>query len=331
MTRPDKLSKTDILNLKVKDLSLDFNKDQKAIIKVFYARLKEKNINWRPHIWASDEWFSPDGIGGIAVPFILLHPRLIKLEKEFLGECEGKKKKEFFKLLCHEAGHAIDNAFKLRLKKKRQNIFGLSSKRYPSSYRPKIHTTEFVNFLGDHYAQAHPDEDWAETFGVWLSTDNWMQSYKRTAALEKLKYIDQVMKELAFQAPKNTKRNTYLSYKNDKRTVKQYLMQKQKSLNKNRKNFYTDKLSPIFTNEVNTSKAVSYLNKNKFRILLDLQSKTNEDIWNLTRSYEELKQECKKNKYALKFNEQATEIKIKQLLQSTINDYKKAGNTRIYM
>lgn len=331
MLKLNSLTDSQILNLKVKQLDLRFSHEQKAVIKVFYSRLKEKNIKWRPHLWPSDEWFSPDGVGGIAVPFMLLHPRLTALEKSYLGECEGDSKKEFFKLLCHEAGHAIDNAYRLRLKKKRQQLFGLSSKKYPSSYKPNMLSKDYVFFLKDHYAQAHPDEDWAETFAVWLSTENWQRKYKGTKALEKLLYIDSAIKELSNKEPLNNNRRTYMHYKNDSRTIGDYLREKQKSLRKGKGNFFENKLHPVFEKNLHKTTATQYLRKNKFKIILDLQSKTKEDIWNLDRSFEEIKEACKSKKYSLKYNEKETEQKIKKLIIKNLQQYKKAGRTRIYM
>ena len=44
----------------------------------------------------------------------LLHPKLQELERRFIGEVEGENQEWFMKLIRHEMGHAVDNAFKLR-------------------------------------------------------------------------------------------------------------------------------------------------------------------------------------------------------------------------
>ena len=44
---------------------------------------------FRPHYWLSDEWFTPDGVPGVAIPFYLAHPRLAKLELAQMLEVEG--------------------------------------------------------------------------------------------------------------------------------------------------------------------------------------------------------------------------------------------------
>ena len=48
--------------------------------------LQAKGIRLRPHAWISSEWFSPADVPGIAIPFYLAHPRLMKLEKKMMLE-----------------------------------------------------------------------------------------------------------------------------------------------------------------------------------------------------------------------------------------------------
>ncbi len=69
---------------------------------------------FEPHFWLSAEWFSPDGVPGVAIPFYLAHPRLEKLERAQMLEVEGGTPDWCMKILRHEAGHAIDNAYRLR-------------------------------------------------------------------------------------------------------------------------------------------------------------------------------------------------------------------------
>jgi hypothetical protein len=49
------------------------------------AELERRGIRFRPHFWFSTDWFSPDGIPGIALPFFLGHPRLLRLERRMLS------------------------------------------------------------------------------------------------------------------------------------------------------------------------------------------------------------------------------------------------------
>ncbi len=166
-------------------------------VATLYDQLASRGLSFRPHVWLSDEWFSPDGIPGIAIPFYLTHPRLIKLENRQMSEVEGGSRDWCMRILRHEAGHALDSAFRLRRKRKWQQVFGKSSKPYPDAYRPRPFSKRYVLHLDLWYAQSHPCEDFAETFAVWLRPGSqWRRRYAGWPALKKLAYVDELMKEL---------------------------------------------------------------------------------------------------------------------------------------
>ena len=153
---------------------------------------------FEPHFWLSAEWFSPDGVPGVAIPFYLAHPRLERLERTQMLEVEGGTPEWCMKILRHEAGHAMDNAYKLRTRRRRQQIFGPSYLEYPDYYTPKPYSKSFVLHLDSWYAQSHPDEDFAETFAVWLNPNSdWQKRYVDWPALKKLEYLDALMRDVA--------------------------------------------------------------------------------------------------------------------------------------
>ena len=76
--------------------------------------LEARGVTFRPHYWLSDEWFTPDGVPGVAIPFYLAHPRLAKLELAQMLEVEGGDATSCLRILRHEVGHAIDNAYELQ-------------------------------------------------------------------------------------------------------------------------------------------------------------------------------------------------------------------------
>lgn len=162
------------------------------------AELEARGLVFRPHFWLSEEWFTPDGVPGVAIPFFLAHPRLEKLERAQMLEVEGGTPEWCMRILRHEAGHAIDNAYKLRQRRRRQQIFGPSYLQYPEYYTPKPYSKSFVLHLDSWYAQSHPDEDFAETFAVWLNPQSdWRTRYADWPALKKLEYMDALMHEIA--------------------------------------------------------------------------------------------------------------------------------------
>ena len=136
-----------------------------------------KGLRFRPHFWLSDEWFCPDGVPGIAVPFYLAHPRLSRLEQSQMLEVEGGTAEWCLRILRHETGHAVENAYRLRLRARRRQLFGSTTKPYPEYYSPRPYSKSFVIHLDAWYAQSHPDEDFAETFAVWLTPGRMAQRY----------------------------------------------------------------------------------------------------------------------------------------------------------
>src|SRR5438874_224087 len=160
---------------------------------------------FHPHYWLSDEWFTPDGVPGVAIPFYLAHPRLEKLEFAQMLEVEGADPAEGLRILRHEAGHAIDNAYALRRRPTRRRLFGNPAIEYPEYYTPKPYSKRFVQHLDHWYAQSHPDEDFAETFAVWLDPSSmWASRYAGWPARRKLDYMDRLMRELARARPRVT-------------------------------------------------------------------------------------------------------------------------------
>src|SRR5574341_2194848 len=188
-----------LLDLRLCDLHLSI--DHSSLVprlEQLTAELAAHRLLFRPHVWVSDEWFTPDGIPGIAIPFYLVHPRLAKLELQQMLEVEGGSSEWCMKILRHEAGHAIENAYRIRRLRSRQQIFGRSSQPYPQYYRPRPYSRSFVRHLDVWYAQSHPDEDFAETFAVWLTPQSmWADRYKGWPVLRKLQYMDGLMEGLA--------------------------------------------------------------------------------------------------------------------------------------
>jgi hypothetical protein len=192
-----------LMKLRLKDLKLSLRGSWLQDCKrELYDELKQHGLQVRPHVWISDEWFSPDNTPGIAFPFYLAHPRLTRLERKMIIDVEGGTRPECMRILRHEAGHVIQHSYALHRRRRWQELFGRSSTRYPSYYRPNPASRNFVQHLRLWYAQSHPDEDFAETFAVWLTPrSNWRKRYEGWPALKKLQYVDELMAEIANQKP----------------------------------------------------------------------------------------------------------------------------------
>jgi len=187
-----------LLRLRFRDLGLKIaSSPVGADAARLVAQLEQRDIRFKPHFWFSTEWFSPDGVPGIAVPFFLGHPRLVRLERSMMGEAEGGNHRWRLRLMRHELGHAVDTAFGLRRRSDWRQVFGTASALYSRDYTARPRSRNHVLHLEHWYAQSHPTEDFAETFAVWLRPKGlWRAEYAGWPALAKLEFVDKVMTEL---------------------------------------------------------------------------------------------------------------------------------------
>ena len=162
----------------------------------------------RPHAWISSEWFSPDNTPGIAIPFYLAHPRLMRLEQKMIIDVEGGT---WSGMHAHSAPRSramwCSTPISCIAAAAGSSCSARRRRRYPRYYRPNPASRHFVQHLRLWYAQSHPDEDFAETFAVWLRPrSNWRTRYAGWPALKKLEYVDELMAEIAGAAPLLTRR-----------------------------------------------------------------------------------------------------------------------------
>ncbi|MFN3167960.1 MAG: putative zinc-binding metallopeptidase [Phycisphaeraceae bacterium] len=201
-----KLSDEALLDVRFRDLGLSLERCPAVLEDVdrLNRELASAGLSrFRPHCWLSSEWFSPDGVPGIAIPFYLAHPRLMRLEKAQMLAVEGGTPRQRMMILRHEAGHAVCNAYRLHRRKRFRALFGSASEPYPESYKPDPASRKHVTHLPAWYAQAHPAEDFAETFAVWLTPGGrWHRTYASwPVAMRKLMFIDDAVAELGGVAP----------------------------------------------------------------------------------------------------------------------------------
>jgi hypothetical protein len=188
-------------------------------------------------------------VPGIAVPFYLAHPRLQRLERAMMGEVEGGNANWMIRILRHEAGHAIDTAYRLRRRRSYTAIFGSPTQPYPERYRARPGSRRYVHHLGDWYAQSHPTEDFAETFAVWLKPNSdWRRSYGEwPAALAKLEYMDETMRELRGRAaPVRTRRRIECLNRN-RRTLREHYAERLARIARTRSRAADGVLQRVFT------------------------------------------------------------------------------------
>jgi len=192
-----------LLEVRLCDLGLSIERTPLArYVRRLHAELAARGVRFRPHVWLSTEWFSPDGVPGIAIPFYLAHPRLLRLEARQMLEVEGGTAASCMRILRHEAGHALDTAYRLHARRSWRDVFGRWNDPYPDHYRPQPASRSYVVHLDAWYAQAHPAEDFAESFAVWLQPGSrWRSRYRDwPTALAKLAYVDSIVGQIAGRA-----------------------------------------------------------------------------------------------------------------------------------
>ena len=237
-----------LLDIRLADLPLRIEGTLAGRIDQLRGELDARGLRLPIHFYLADEWFTPDGATSIAIPFYLAHPRLEKLEEAQMFEVEGGEHEWGMRILRHEAGHALDNAFRLRLKRQRREIFGNPSTPYPEFYTPRPHSKSFVLHLDSWYAQSHPDEDFAETFAVWLTPNSeWRTRYAGWPALKKLEYMDSLMRSLRAHEPRIDNPVEVDPLPKLRKTLRQHYRTKRKHYGVDYPNFYDRDLRRIFS------------------------------------------------------------------------------------
>lgn len=239
-----------ILDLRLCDLGLRIRGSELVPrIRALYRELAARGVaHFRPYFWLSDDWYTPDGVPGIAIPFYMAHPRLARLEFAQMLEVEGGTPDWCMRILRHETGHALDNAYHLRRRRRRQALFGLSSKKYPEYYTPRPYSRSFVLHLEPWYAQSHPDEDFAETFAVWLTPDSpWRKRYQDWPAVKKLEYMDELLHEIGPRPPRVTTRRTVDPLPRLRKTLREHYREKRQRYGVDYPNVYDRELRRLFS------------------------------------------------------------------------------------
>lgn len=247
-TLPD----AELLDVRIRDLGVRIEETwiDEALTDL-YEDLARREIPFRPHAWLSSDWFVPDHVPGIAVPFYLAHPRLMKLERKLMLDVEGGTRAELLKILRHECGHAFDNAYALGNDARRQQLFGDRSKRYPEHYRPNPASRRYVQHLRLYYAQSHPAEDFAETFAVVLGSrgGGWRKRYAEWPALQKLEYVDELLERLRGEPPKYRNRQKPESLPTIGMTLREYYADKRERYQASYPDIYDRDLRRLFSDD----------------------------------------------------------------------------------
>lgn len=325
-----KLKDEEILSWRICDLNLTIKGTElEALTKQLYAELRNKDQKFLPACYLADEWFVEEGKSAIAIAFYLAHPRLKRIEKKFMLDIEGGTKSECMQLLRHECGHSYMYAYKLNRRKDFKEIFGSSDEEYKDTYRPKPYSKSYVRHLGSWYAQSHPDEDFAETFAVWLTPRaNWRLRYKGWKALSKLEYIDNLMKEISELPPPKTSSRRYLSVDRLSRKLTNHYAMRQKEVAEEFPNFWDpdlQKLFPALRDGSNSEPATRFLKRHKKQVIETVGRWTGCRRYDVADLLERLIDRCRENKMRTEIEATGTLIDITAYLSTLITNYLNTG------
>lgn len=335
-----KISEEELFKLRICDLPLKIEGTWlENCAKRLYKELNDKGITFRPVCYLADEWLTPDGEPVVGIPFFLAHPVLIKLEKKIMLDVEGETSRWCMKLLRHEAGHAINYAYRLYKRRKWKKIFGEFNKEYSDTYRFRPYSKSFVRHLEDYYAQYHPDEDFAETFAVWLTPNlDWRSQYKGWRAHVKLKYVDELMKEIKDKTPLVKKGKKCWQVSRLKSTLKNYYKKKRYFYAEDFPDFHDSNLKRIFSRvhsaaykdkeKLNLYPAQDLIKKHRKIILDSVSHWTGEKKYIINDLLETIIQRCRELKLVAHEEEVLAITKISTYLTTLIMNYMYTGRFR---
>lgn len=204
MSPPARPQFRESLQTPIKDLGLTIEGTRlEPVLKRFEAEIEATGLRLKPRYYLSTEWGVPFGTVAIAIPFYLAHPDLTELHEERVGIVEGFNEADLLRYLRHEMGHVLNYAYRLYDREEWVNLFGSITQPYLEEFRPAPFSRRYVRHLPGWYAQKHPDEDWAETFAVWMTPGrDWRAEYAGwPTALAKLEYCDRLIAELRTRDP----------------------------------------------------------------------------------------------------------------------------------
>ncbi len=212
----------DLLPVPIKKLGLKLEGSPiERYVEQLFRELQSKGLeHFRPAFYLTDEWGCPSEQPVIGVPFYLADPRLGAIES-VVNDIENER--EIMMYMRHEAGHAFNYAYELYKTDEWRELFGPFRRPYRDHYRFVPFSRNFVRHIAGWYAQKHPDEDFAETFAVWLTPrSNWREKHKNWPAMKKLRYVDRVCHDLGSVAPVRPLGETDFTVEDMEETIEEF-------------------------------------------------------------------------------------------------------------
>jgi hypothetical protein len=325
----------ELLNLRFCELGLRIEGTHlEGCVQQLYGELDARGIRLHPPCYLGDEWFSPGGVPAIAIPFYLAHPRLQQLEKKMMMEVEGGGGYEdTMRFLRHEAGHAVCHAFLLTEQREWKSVFGSSSDReFRDHYRFQPYSRNFVHHLENWYAQSHPDEDFAETFSVWLTPGlDWKALYRDWPALRKLEFVDRLMSELAGKPPAVTKGPKTYDVRRLRSRLRTHYERRRRLYAEESPSFFDSDLQHIFVDRSaapNGTGASRFLRRWRTPIVNSVVFWTRERKFTVDRLLKQLITRCDELKLCVPRDEDRAKVETAAYLSALVSNYLFTGRLK---
>jgi hypothetical protein len=241
----------ELLNMRISDLGLRIEGSPvEPHTRRLLREMEGKGLRFRPPFYLTDAWGCPDRVPVIGIPFYAADPRLQRLEEEQTGEIEDGA--TIMKFLRHEAGHAVNYAYRLWKLAEWEQTFGVFTRPYRDEFEPRPWSRSYVRHIdayiyGRTYAQKHPDDDFAETFAVWLTPRcGWRRRYRGWPALRKLLYVDRLMRSVGRTNPPRQRTRLYRPVEGMRILLADHYGQRARRLRRAAQGYVDDKLREIF-------------------------------------------------------------------------------------
>jgi len=311
----------ELLQIRVCDLGLSVPGTALAErVERLYAELADRAVAFRPPCYLADEWLCPDKMPAIGIPFYLAHPRLTALERRMMLEAEGDTQEWCMRLLRHEAGHALNYAYRLYRRTRWRELFGRFSAPYSDAYYSRPYSRRFVQHLDDNYAQAHPDEDWAETFAVWLDpSGDWRARYKGWPALRKLEYVNQTMARAGGLAPLVTTYTAHWSADSMKATLKTYYDRKRRALGLGFPGYYDPALTRLFPPAPTGPSAAQFLQRHRRHLTRNVARWSHQRVYDVDKLVRRLAARCSSLGCRVQMSQMEAAIAVSALISSIMS------------
>jgi hypothetical protein len=313
-------SREELLDVPFRDLELSI---EGTWLSVCIKRLRDELemagfTRFKPHFYLADEWCCADGIPGVGIPFYLAHPRLMRLEETLMFEVEGGTRRACMRLLRHETAHALQHAYDLQRRRRWQRLFGRASDPYPEFYRPNPMSKGFVQHLDGWYAQAHPVEDFAETFAIWLPPrSSWRTDYEGWGAFDKLEYLDELVADVGDTPMKVRSRARPYAVSSLRHTLRLHYSHRQSHYSPGFSQEYDRDLFRVFSDSGRFRKretAASFLHRHRRALREQVAEFTGEYVFTVDQVLKDIIGRCRELRLRLCKSERQTRVEVALML-----------------